>query len=191
MRQKNALRKALTARLKAFLHDRSDAQIQQATASVCRHLEALITGKPRWIGLYRATPTEPDLESLRRWAYDHSIQCGVPAWDAELNLYRWCRWVYDPQRTWIRGPHGALEPPDKEWIDTEADWVVVPGLGFDEAGSRLGHGGGYIDRLLVGQPQHTIIGCAWSCQAMESPLPMEDHDRPVGHVVTERSIHSV
>jgi len=76
-------------------------------------------------------------------------------------------------------------------MEPGAEWLLVPGLAFDSQGTRLGHGGGFIDRLLASEPEALSIGCGWECQWCDHPLPQEDHDRPIAHVVTEAGIHSI
>jgi len=49
------------------------------------------------------------------------------------------------------GPYGMLEPPFQTGRETsleKLDLVLVPGLGFDSQGARLGRGEGYFDRFL-------------------------------------------
>ena len=64
------------------------------------------------------------------------------------------------------------------------DWVLVPGLAFDERGYRLGRGAGHYDRLL---PQLRPDAACWalclSCQLIPS-LPIEPHDMPLDGVCT-------
>ena len=67
--------------------------------------------------------------------------------------------------------------------------VLLPMVGFDAAGYRLGHGGGYFDRTLAAlNPRPTLIGVAHELARMETIHP-QPHDIPVDFVVTERGIY--
>ncbi len=68
------------------------------------------------------------------------------------------------------------------------DLVVAPLLAFDDAGGRLGQGGGYYDRTLAelrGRGQVFVLGLAWAGQEVER-LSAETHDQPLDAVLTER-----
>jgi 5-formyltetrahydrofolate cyclo-ligase len=81
----------------------------------------------------------------------------------------------------IREPHPGLPRVGIE----EVDLALIPGVGFDRHGGRLGYGGGYYDRLLADCAWRCPIwGVAFECQVLDR-LPTEDHDRPVAAVVTE------
>ncbi len=67
--------------------------------------------------------------------------------------------------------------------------VLAPGLAFDVEGRRLGHGGGYYDRLLARLTGATSIGV--TAEALVVPagrLPVDVHDRPVDLLVTETGL---
>lgn len=81
------------------------------------------------------------------------------------------------------GPHGIEEPTEREPV--RPDLIVLPLVGFDRRGGRLGQGGGYYDRTLVAHPQARRIGLAWSCQEI-SAVPTDTHDLPLDAVLTER-----
>lgn len=70
----------------------------------------------------------------------------------------------------------------------EPDCIVVPLLGFDSRGTRLGYGGGYYDRTLAAMRKRPVlVGFAFSAQ--ELPLvPREAHDVPLDWVVTELGV---
>ena len=67
---------------------------------------------------------------------------------------------------------------------SSVDLIVVPGLGFDEYGGRIGYGRGFYDRLLAAAPQAVTVALAYECQIMEK-VPMAEADVRVQFVVTE------
>ena len=64
------------------------------------------------------------------------------------------------------------------------DIVLVPCVGVDTFGTRLGYGGGYYDKYFSELPDVTLIAPIYSCQYMDE-LPSEDHDLKVDAVVSE------
>jgi 5-formyltetrahydrofolate cyclo-ligase len=70
----------------------------------------------------------------------------------------------------------------------DAGLILVPGLGFDGTGRRLGFGGGFYDRLLAKPPRQTfLLGHAHSFQ-LETRLPDEPHDIKVKAVATPQGV---
>lgn len=79
----------------------------------------------------------------------------------------------------IRQPTADQPPADAGLVDL----VIVPGVAFDESGTRIGFGAGYYDRLLPQLPDAYRIALAYDFQIVES-LPAEPHDMPVQAIVT-------
>ena len=65
--------------------------------------------------------------------------------------------------------------------------ILVPGIGFDKKGSRIGHGKGYYDNLLKNSNRAVHIGLAFECQIVKC-IPTQNHDIPVDKIVTEKRI---
>jgi 5-formyltetrahydrofolate cyclo-ligase len=65
----------------------------------------------------------------------------------------------------------------------EVDLWILPAVACDTMGHRLGRGGGYYDRLLVGCVGK-ILCIAFEFQIVES-LPVEETDRNVDMIITE------
>jgi 5-formyltetrahydrofolate cyclo-ligase len=94
------------------------------------------------------------------------------------------------------GRFGILEPaperqadPQRQVTPQELDLVVVPGLGFDRRGNRLGAGCGYYDRLLARlRPDTRRIGLCYESQLLDR-IPAENHDIPLDLVVTQTAIY--
>ncbi len=93
-------------------------------------------------------------------------------------------------------PYGLLEPSPAlrelpgRWVDpTEVDLFLVPGVAFDRAGGRLGHGRGYYDRLLgrARQDAHRVA-LAYECQLVDA-VPMTPADVPMHLVITEDTVY--
>ena len=84
----------------------------------------------------------------------------------------------------IPQPAAAVEAVMPDTMDV----IVVPAVGFDRAGRRIGQGGGYYD-LIVGEcaASHRRVGWAFSVQVVDE-LPEEAHDERVDVIVTEAGI---
>lgn len=72
----------------------------------------------------------------------------------------------------------------------QLDVILLPLLGFDAQGTRLGQGGGHYDRTLsfhrCGR-RPLFVGYAYSAQEAET-LPCEAHDVRLDAVITERGM---
>ncbi|HEX4326434.1 MAG TPA: 5-formyltetrahydrofolate cyclo-ligase [Burkholderiales bacterium] len=81
---------------------------------------------------------------------------------------------------------GTSVPDEGEWLTPTT--LLIPLVGYDKAGYRLGYGGGYYDRTLaILNPQPYKIGIAYADCALESIEP-QDHDIRMDLLVTENGI---
>ena len=70
----------------------------------------------------------------------------------------------------------------------QIDFFLVPGIGFDRQGNRLGHGSGFYDRLLAqASPKAFLLGYGYDFQVV-SAIPHEAHDIAVHAVATPTQI---
>lgn len=66
------------------------------------------------------------------------------------------------------------------------DVVLVPCVGFNADGFRLGYGGGYFDRFLAAHPHVTALGLGWELGRLtDTELQPQVHDQPLVGVITE------
>ena len=67
--------------------------------------------------------------------------------------------------------------------------IVVPGLGFDASGKRIGRGKGYYDRYLARYSEFLdVTGAALSCQLTDE-IPVDERDRIIPVVVTPEMVY--
>jgi 5-formyltetrahydrofolate cyclo-ligase len=69
------------------------------------------------------------------------------------------------------------------------DVVLVPLVGFDAEGYRLGYGGGFFDRTLAAMiPRPATIGVGFELSRLATIHP-QWHDIPVDYIVTEKGLY--
>lgn len=82
--------------------------------------------------------------------------------------------------------YSIMEP--KLWCPKQPaaamDLIIVPGVGFDKKGNRLGRGAGYYDGLLKNAPGVHKIGICFREQIVKK-IPMTKRDVPVDQVITD------
>jgi 5-formyltetrahydrofolate cyclo-ligase len=64
---------------------------------------------------------------------------------------------------------------------------VIPLIGFDAQGNRLGYGAGYYDRFLSKNPRILKIGLGFGCQAA-GEIPCDDRDIRMDYIITEKGV---
>lgn len=103
-----------------------------------------------------------------------------------------------PDSIWRSNRYGIAEPQPRRRDDVEhalnLDLVLLPLLGFDARGHRLGSGTGFYDRALAFRLRRQrlwrrprLIGLAFACQRV-SELPAQRWDVPLDGVLTEQGL---
>jgi len=76
----------------------------------------------------------------------------------------------------------VFQPTNLKLIDT-VDIFLVPGVGFDKKGTRLGKGGGIYDQLLSRHSKSTFIGVT-DKNHLINEIPSESHDIQMHSLIT-------
>ena len=94
------------------------------------------------------------------------------------------------------GYQGILEPQNEgkaPVMPADGDVMLVPGAVFDHQGGRIGYGKGYYDRYwnrlesTYGKKPY-CMGLAFACQISPKKLPLEEHDKKIDCILTERRV---
>lgn len=108
---------------------------------------------------------------LVSWKQKHMIPVEIKSLDEPMNVDRYG--VKTPRR-------GIPQPIDS------IDLVVVPGLGFDTTGQRIGRGGGFYDRFLGHRLfRGAICGLGFDQQVIDH-VPVAAHDMDLHMLVTDQ-----
>ncbi len=92
------------------------------------------------------------------------------------------------------GQLGVLEPTGQRhnWhVLTECDLVLVPALGVNPQGVRIGKGAGYYDRALAHlytRAERPRVAVLLFDGEVREDVPAEDHDMPVDLIITDKGI---
>ena len=140
------------------------------------------------IGLYRASANEAPAARYAQYFLEAGHRIALPRLLAEDGAMRFAEHT-DPlgESDLVEGPHGIMQPADSA-ADIVPDVLFVPLLAFDEAGRRLGQGGGYYDRWIADHREVLRIGLAWDTQRIDE-VPSEPHDMALHLVVTPTRVY--
>ena len=140
--------------------------------------------KKQQIGFYWPHQGEYDPIPAMIFLRKHGATLALPevvSKDEPLRFIEW--WPEAPMKKDIYG----IPFPDSTRRIT-IDSIIIPLLGFDEQGYRLGYGSGYFDRTLAAMnPRPLAIGVAFEILRLQTIHPQQ-HDIPMDYIVTERSI---
>lgn len=171
-----ARRRALAARKVANAAGLDAAAQAHLRAALADHAGKVLAGY---------MPMRSEIDPLPVMAA-HDGPVGVPVIKGKGQALAFHRW--HPGCAMVEGPFGALVPQAGEELVPQV--LIVPMLGFDARGYRLGYGGGFYDRTLAALRAAgpvLALGFAYGAQEMPS-LPVDAYDQRLDAVVTEAGI---
>ena len=186
-------RRDLRRRLRARRAQLTPGQRNAAAHAIASHIAGT-----RWlrgarpVGLYASIGTEVPTDALRALARRRLCPVYLPC----IVDYRYRRMVFarDAEALPSINRLGIPEPDAVRTIAARAlSVVLLPLLGFDPYGTRLGTGGGYYDRMFAfRRHRHSwhrplLVGIAFQCQQLPL-IERGSHDVPLDAVVTEAGI---
>ncbi|MHC8323353.1 5-formyltetrahydrofolate cyclo-ligase [Pseudomonas sp. GB2N2] len=171
------------------------SQQRQAARGLYKQLaQQPLFRRARHISLYLPTDGEIDPRLLLRAAQRRGKATYLPvlsAWPRTKMVFQRIRpgEKLKPNRFRILEPRENIARQRKIWA---LDLVLLPLVGFDDAGGRLGMGGGFYDRSLAYLAQRknwrkpTLLGLAHECQKVEK-LAQASWDAPLQGTVTDKA----
>ena len=183
-----AWRKARRAELVTTRVDMPLALRRERQAAVTRHLLALVSAdRDRVIAGYWPFKGEYDPRPLMRVWRSLGATLALPEVVERASPMQFRRWERGVKM--VRGVLGIPVPQDTDSVVPNV--LLVPLLGFDTQGFRLGIGGGYFDRTLAAmQPPPLKIGVGYECGRLPTIHP-QWHDIPMDFIVTEVGVQAV
>jgi 5-formyltetrahydrofolate cyclo-ligase len=183
--EKITLRQELRRRLSAIPPE----ELQHHSAAACRLLCAQEEyQRAGVVMLFLSSANEVDTRqlALQAWADAKTVLAPRVSWDQRrmlpIEIQSLASGV-EEGHLGIREPVEGMPAPVGD-----IDLVIVPGLGFDEHGNRLGRGRGFYDRFLS-LPAFRGVSCA---QALEdqivAAIPVGPQDIAIDMLVTDREV---
>ena len=136
------------------------------------------------IGFYWPFRGEIDLVGFVRDLTAHAGSAALPVVVTKAQPLAFWRWRQGMEMR--PGIWDIPVPASAERVDP--DCLLVPLVGFDAQGYRLGYGGGYYDRTIAVLPRRPLLlGIGYAAQRLPTIRP-QPHDLPMDAIVTEDGI---
>lgn len=163
IKSKKEIRAELREKLRAMTNKERAEKSREISN---RLIEILREIKPNTCLMYKALPTEVNVDTAIEYCLNNGIKVYLPRVNGEnVDIVEYGELVV--------GAYGILEPVGEpsEILPTVA---IVPLLGVDKLKNRLGKGKGYYDRYFENKDIYKIA-VAFSTQLVDE-LPIDDND---------------
>lgn len=187
-------RQALRQTLREKRRSLSDAMRRRADANLLRRLiSSPFFQHSRHIALYLANDGECDISGLIKIAWARNKVCYLPCLTTDKKLLFA---PISPAIEMAENHYGILEPQVKKQdyiTPKQLDLVLMPLVGFDRQGNRLGMGGGYYDRsfAFLKHRRHwqrpRLIGIGYDFQQVDK-LDNREWDVPLHAVISNKAL---
>lgn len=139
------------------------------------------------LGVYLPIGSEVRTEEIIRRALESAKKVALPRIESDKLTFIQLndRLI---QENLVVGKFGLKEPSNQGTEITEIDLLVVPGIAFDNEGSRIGYGRGYFDRYMADAKVSFSLGLGYRFQLLSNPLPQSRLDQRINGLSTETGI---
>lgn len=182
---KKELRQELRARLGKLTPEEIATRSRTACNLLCEQPEYT---EAEVVMLFLSMPQEVDTAPLAQaaWAGFKSVLAPRVSWEQRRMLPIEIKSLHSDVQ---EGNLGIRQPIDGMPVPvSDIDLVVVPGLGFDYSGNRLGRGRGFYDRFLSHRDFRGVAcGLAFEPQVLPE-VPYDETDQLMDMLVTDEAV---
>ena len=144
--------------------------------------------KAEVIMLFLSTPSEIDTSqiAIQAWTELKRVLAPKVSWEQRRMIPIEIRSLTSDVRD---SPMGTREPVEgMPFPIGDIDLIIVPGLGFDARGNRLGRGRGFYDRFLS-HPDLRAVTCGLALEEQfVEVVPHDENDVKVDMLVTDKNV---
>lgn len=142
--------------------------------------------------VYSSFKSEVETKKMIQGALRMGKRVAIPRVNgAEMDFYEIQSW-----EDLFPGYQGILEPQisgKNPVIPNAGDVMLLPGSVFDLRGGRVGYGKGYYDRYLEKTEKEYgyrpyLMALGFACQIYPGKIPLEEHDKKMDCILTERRV---
>lgn len=133
------------------------------------------------LGVYWPLRDEPDLHACYAALAELGVKLLLPVVlqkNAPLAFAEWT--IGEPM---VKDAMGVAVPAVLRLVAEYPPALLVPCLGYNPQGYRLGYGGGFYDRTLEREPRPATVGVAYRCLAAD--FGSDGHDVALDRILTE------
>lgn len=182
-------KRAVRTELRERLAQLSVDEVRARSAAACSLLATQpVFRKAETIMIFLSMPQEVDTSPLAQeaWLSYKTVLAPRVSWEQRRMLPTEIQSLSDDVES---GPLGVREPVSGLPVPVgEIDLVVVPGLGFDGQGNRLGRGRGFYDRFLAHRDFRGVTcALAFEFQVIQH-VPAEENDVRMDMLVTDEQV---
>jgi 5,10-methenyltetrahydrofolate synthetase len=180
-------------RLRAARLDVTAEARMAAAQAIAIHVDALIAkhlGDPfgHVVSGYWPIKAEPDLRFWMESLHWRGARVALPVVEIVASPLAFREW--HPGTRMERG-HWNIPVPPADVPRLVPEVALAPLVGWDDAGYRLGYGGGYFDRTLVAlSPKPFVIGVGLRSARLATIFP-QPHDVKLDAIVTEEGLQQL
>ncbi|QCE34197.1 5-formyltetrahydrofolate cyclo-ligase [Acetobacteraceae bacterium] len=173
--------------LRSYLKEQRVKALSSENEVALRHFLfdfCLHSQRKKW-GLVWPIRGEADLRPLCYALFEKGFEIFLPQTFPETSQLFFKTW--HPHCKMEEGPFGTWHPQGERDESYKLEGVIVPLLGYDSQGNRIGYGGGFYDRFLAKYPKIFRLGYGFTLQHSEA-LDCQVHDQRLDGLCTEKGI---
>lgn len=182
--EKVRIRKSLLERRNKLSSDEIYEKSQFIQHHVLNSKQFLKSGT---VGVYIPIGSEVRTEAIILNSISTGKKVAVPRIESEgIRYYQ----IHDKnfKEKLVLGKFGVREPPNIGRRVNRIDLLIVPGIGFDNQGSRIGYGRGYFDEYISRTKVSFAMGLGYEFQLVPYDLPQSPLDQPIDSLSIETGL---
>lgn len=133
------------------------------------------------LGVYWPLKDEPNLHACYAELAGLGVKLLLPVVQQKHAPLAFAEWtIGEPM---VKDAMGVAVPAMLRLVPEYPPALLVPCLGYNPQGYRLGYGGGFYDRTLAREPRPATVGVAYRCLAAD--FDSDGHDVALDRIITE------